>query len=467
MRYAGPVAIWAVILNLGTGLVLAIDIEGFVVGEQMVTITGITVPAVPDDDGFPTGKLSPTESWNVDSRGAAHLQHWHQEEDGTWSNDDLTVLKDLPTHDVYLAHSIGATDMAVVVDVINGEVVVRLSLPKTLQDPPAAAFTVEGFEPGSAQIMVSGLVPGSTVITTYLSPGFNPEVFQTIDGRDDDGEADGAITMGLPRVQGPPHVLPCDLLIVGTDQTVDGESPVAIYEADGLEVRYVVDVASHVIGATGVPFISDLALANGYGIAAEGWIRFVREGTSVDTAPEIPFTLAPGGSLSWADVLQSAFGITDNVKGTLLVGGFRTWSMMVSSRNYAVNEAGQRFGIALPGRPTFQVLSPRSVYMIPGLRDNENFRSNLIVAGAVPQDSTITVSLYVAGNIVGHDEFTVPGYGLFQVNRISQALGASTVEDGYLEIKVASGAVSAGLSVVDNTTDDAAYIVAQPVIQVR
>ena len=167
---------------------------------------------------------------------------------------------------------------------------------------------------------------------------------------------------------------------------------------------------------------------------------------------------------SVADVLQSALGITDNVKGTLVVGGFTTWSVQASSRNYAVDAAGRRFGIAVPGLRTIEPLTTRNLWIIPGLQQNAEMRSNLIMAGAVPQQSTVVVRVMKQGQVAGERRFTVPGYGLKQVNRVASTLGAGNVNAGYLEIEVESGAIFATLSVVDGTADDAALIVAEPVL---
>ena len=57
---------------------------------------------------------------------------------------------------------------------------------------------------------------------------------------------------------------------------------------------------------------------------------------------------------------------------------------------------------------------------------------------------------------------TVPGYGLKQINRVANALGAGAVSTGYVELEVTSGGVFGVLSVVDGTADDAALISARP-----
>ena len=70
----------------------------------------------------------------------------------------------------------------------------------------------------------------------------------------------------------------------------------------------------------------------------------------------------------------------------------------------------------------------------------------------------------VDGEVAGSADFQVPGFGLKQVNRVADALGVPTVDEGYLELEVTAGAVFAGLSVVDGSADDAAFVTARPLV---
>jgi len=150
------------------------------------------------------------------------------------------------------------------------------------------------------------------------------------------------------------------------------------------------------------------------------------------------------------------------------VGGFPSWRVAVSSRNYAeapLEGETRRFGIAIPGLSTLdEPLTSDNLWVLPGLRQAGDVRTNLIMAGAVPGPSSVTIRLIADETVVATDTRTVPGYGLLQINRVAEVLGAGTIEDGYVQLSVASGGVFAALSVVDGTADDAAFVVARPVL---
>jgi hypothetical protein len=322
---------------------------------------------------------------------------------------------------------------------------------------------VVGFDAGATSIQVNNLEEGARLFSLHMSPGHQPIGTWVTEGswQDADEEANGVLVTSVLRNTGPPHVLPGDIWWLGVESETGSAG---LWAATGDTVRYTVPVASHVIGSSGTPFISDLVISNPFGITTSGWIRFVQENQPWDQAAEMTFSLDPGETTSWVDVLDSGFGITANVKGTLQVGGFPPWTLKVSSRNYAISE-GQQFGIAIPGFATFEPMTGTDIWVIPGLMENAQFRSNFIAGGAIPQASEITIRLIVNGSVLATITRTVPGYGLLQINRIASNMGVSTVNDGYLEITIDSGAVFAALSVVDGTADDAAYIVAQRLLQ--
>jgi len=277
---------------------------------------------------------------------------------------------------------------------------------------------------------------------------------------DQDGEENGQIVTTAPRYHGPDYVLPGEIWIL----SIIGDQPpgVVTLEASGTLARHVVPAVSHIIGASGVPFISDLTLANPMGFEVSGWIRFLEDGATIEGAPSADFTLMAGESKTWTDVLQSAFGISTNVKGSLVVGGYPHWLLQVSSRNYAVDDEDRRFGIALPGRPTLTAVIGPNPWIMPGLVQNDEFRSNLVMAGLAPITSTVAVRIIEDGIVKAETTREIPPYALVQINRVAQVLGAGDIEEGYIELTVEEGGVAAAISVVDGTADDAAYVTARP-----
>jgi len=257
-------------------------------------------------------------------------------------------------------------------------------------------------------------------------------------------------------------VLAGESLIVAIDEPGGDEG---LWVADGELVRYVVSVASRVEGAGGLPFLSDLAVSNALGLAVDGWARFVPEGEAWEGSSAVPLTLAPGETRQWTDALDGLFGRDDDVKGSILVGGFPQWALGVNSRNYSIDDQGRQYGISVPGFSTFDPMTGGTPWIISGLRHDDRFRSNLIVAGATEVESTVHIRLMVDRSEAGRATRTVPAYGLLQINGLAPALGLDTVDAGYVEITVRSGGVFAALSVVDGSSEDASFLVARPLLR--
>jgi hypothetical protein len=136
-----------------------------------------------------------------------------------------------------------------------------------------------------------------------------------------DGEANGVIESVIPRYDGLPHALSGEILTLSARG--EGEGGIGVWTCTGDGARLVVPVASHIIGASGQPFISDLDLSNPFGVPASGWVRYIPEGSSWNGGTQVPITLEPFETATWGDVLQTGLDITADTKGTLVVGGTR------------------------------------------------------------------------------------------------------------------------------------------------
>ncbi len=446
IRTARVFAVSALVLVVAAPVV-AIEITPPEIGDTEVEVTDFILP-----EAF----AGSTKRANLNA-GFVTLIYAHF--DGILTTNTVFMLSPEEVAAVVSLYSaVAAQDLLVAVDVWSGETD-SVTVGKTATDAP---FTVEGFEAGSTEIVISGLEPGAKVLSVYTPPGSWPIWTTLTEGSwpDLDGEANGEFVMPPPRWRGPEYVLPGEIWVL----SLEGEqSPAAVtLESTGTLTRHVVPAVSHIIGASGVPFISDLTLSNPMGFPVSGWIRFVEDGGSLETAPSVDFELGAGGSTTWTDVLQSAFGISSNVKGSLIVGGYRHWLLQVSSRNYAVDAEDRRFGIALPGTPTLAPVIGPNPWQLPGLVQNDEYRTNLLLAGASAETSTVTIRIIEDGVVKAEATRDVPPYELVQINRVALTLGAGPIEDGFIELTVESGGVAAAISVVDGSADDAAYIVARP-----
>jgi len=445
--------VMSLILPIAVG-VGAIEIDPITAGDTQITIRNYTLP-VALDGPLSAAKVQREKAWlyitwvKKTANGVQVQRFWADTSLAAW------ILA--------LGAAANGADYFVAIDNWTGEVYVR-KVGMASEVEAQAELVVTGFEPGAEDLQISGLPVGGSVRSMYTSPGAWPSESTLTDGSwgDFDNEANGVIETPPPRWNGPDYVLPGERWTLALEGEGVGDPAVFTATAPGLLTRHVVSVVSHVIGSSGVPFISDLTMSNPSGLQVDGWLRFVTEGGDLDSAPSATFGLPPGETLSWSDVLQSAFGITTNVKGTLVVGGYPHWLLQVSSRNYAVDAQGNRFGIAIPGQPTLTPVMGQNPWIIPGLVQNAGFRTNLILAGLAPTASSVTMRLIADGSVAGVLTRTIPPYGLLQLNRVTNAFGAAGVEEGHLEITVDTGGVAAAFSVVDGSADDAAFITARP-----
>ena len=419
-------------------------------GDTEVTISGYTLPEPIADSG--TAKMGPS----VSGIFFAQLVVVYMYMGAALSVWMTTLQTNAPSITLMLQSAWAAGSELLVVDMYTMALAYMVFGGATKDgELPPPSFSVTGFAEGSTEVTISDLPVGAQVRTMLITPAEATATNRYTDGdwNDLDGEENGTIVMSNLRWQGPPHVISGEMLIVALAEEGGG---LGAWTSEGTGARVVIPVVSHIIGASGVPFISDLTLSNSFALEESGWVRFVPEGAAFADGVQMPFTLAPGESQRWSDVLSSGLGLTENTKGTLIVGGTTGWNVQATSRNYAVDGDGRRFGIAVPGLPTLEALTPGDPRMIPGLRQTSDVRSNLILAGAAPQQSQVEIRAVANGEVLASTEVTVPGYGLKQLNRVVETLGVGTLEIGYLELEVMSGAVFAALSVVDGSADDAA-----------
>lgn len=431
----------------------AVEIVPPEIGDSSVTIRGLTLPTPPAGIAK---RAAEDNSWAILARAFSGT--------GGRAVEYYYLVGDTPEIAVALYSALMNGDVIAVVDIWAATWAVAGPIEKTL----SSGMGIENFEAGSPSYRITGLEPGESVDIVDILPGRSPEQFSRQDGgwNDRDATTDGVLTVDVRHFHGPPYALPGETLMVLPTGESSGDPE--IFVASGETVRLVVPVASHIVGASGVPFISDLSISNPFGETIDGWVKFVQEGHSPEDSPSESFHLATGMSLSWTDFIPEKLGVEGNVKGTVLIGGIPNWILSASSRNYAVDDEGRRFGIAMPGLSTLAPMTSGGelggAWVVPGLKENSSYRSNLILAGAVPQDSEISIMIISNGTVVADATRTVPGYGLLQVNRVARALGLSGDVEGYLRLEVLSGGVVGGLSVVDESADDAAFIEARPMI---
>lgn len=218
-----------------------------------------------------------------------------------------------------------------------------------------------------------------------------------------------------------------------------------------VDPAWIVPTVAHAIGFEESRWRSDVALVS---LAAEPVavvLTFMGRGAPVARA----FVLAPGATVQYRDVLVSLLGFadSDSVSGSLHVA--TDGPVAVASRTYNQSDAGT-YGQFLPAVAIGGPLAPGGVAVLPQLRGDAGFYTNIGYVNTGEDDITLAVTLRdAAGAAIGSPLYPVLGAGAWrQSNDVFDGLG--TVPVAYAEVRIVAGAGAAWAyaSVVDRLTRD-------------
>jgi len=176
------------------------------------------------------------------------------------------------------------------------------------------------------------------------------------------------------------------------------------------------------------------------------------------------FTVGPREQVAYDNVVESLFGITDDVTGLLRVAAAD--SLEVSTRTFNLNDpcTGGTLGTWIPGLLDSEALTAGIIPQAAGSSDpSVGYRTNVIVSN--PGDQAASVTLYLKngdGSSIGTANVVVMTDEAF-LGDIFTLVGSSTTEtNAFIEL-VSDQPVLAISSVVDNLTNDSAVFVARSV----
>ncbi|MGE5345153.1 MAG: choice-of-anchor Q domain-containing protein, partial [Acidithiobacillales bacterium] len=221
---------------------------------------------------------------------------------------------------------------------------------------------------------------------------------------------------------------------------------------------YTVPAVSHSPGASGAVFRADVFVLNPGSAAASLTLTFVPASGS----PRVHYLAVPAHNLrEFRDVLVSLFdfGEADVQFGTLQIAS--NLPLVVSSRTYNLTPNGTLGGF-LPGATPSAALTTGVVGILPQLRRNFAYRTNVAVVNLGAAPATVRVQLRNAeGSPIGTARLlTAPAYGMVQDNDIFVKSGAGDQLYAYatVEVETPGALVFAFASLIDNITNDPTLI---------
>lgn len=240
---------------------------------------------------------------------------------------------------------------------------------------------------------------------------------------------------------------------------------------------YVIPVASHTPGGYGAQWLSDIAIQNFQSTELTVELVLIESGqTNPDNVyplitPKIDgsVTIPAGGSVLLKDALEGYRGM-DMVFGAILIGSDRPFA--VTSRSYCL-ACGNTTGQTIPAVRDFldnslgDTDNALAVAYVPGLVHNVQYRTNLgMVVGNASASQPMSVSVTVrnaAGTTLGTKTFKFAENNFSHLQFSSSAVAAAGYDIGSAEFRITegNGAVVPYASVVDNETNDAAFMLGQ------
>lgn len=233
---------------------------------------------------------------------------------------------------------------------------------------------------------------------------------------------------------------------------------------------YVIPAAGHVNGRFGTTWQSDIVIYNFQSTPitvemshVETGVRTFQNVSPIQPGGASPITVAPGATLTLADVLNNHRGRAESM-GAILIGADQPFAVV--SRSFAVTPSGDTIG---------QTVSPVSDFLdntgsegpgvafVPGLAANARFRTNLGFLAAASPGASLVIEVSLAdrtGAAMGTTRtFAIPAGALAHLFFSSTVL-AGVFDEGVARFRIVSGsgAIAPFASVIENSSSNAMFL---------
>ena len=227
--------------------------------------------------------------------------------------------------------------------------------------------------------------------------------------------------------------------------------------ASGPSTTFIIPSTAHSPGANGAFYTSNVTVTNLASTATTFSFKFLNHDIDGRSGPTLPFSLSPGSSIRYMDVLGTVFSQVNAYGAIQVQSSSQSLVVQVETTTPAACSGGA-FGDAMAALGQLDYVSFGTSRSIPGIEEDDAFRSNLILTNATESSLDIQLRLYGAnGTLLG--VLTPPTFQPLEMRQISRIAGAITGNSltlGTLVIQVDTpgGSVASFLSRVDNLTND-------------
>ena len=225
----------------------------------------------------------------------------------------------------------------------------------------------------------------------------------------------------------------------------------------GVSGQLVLPSAARAPGRNNAFFTTDLTVANRGDREATVTLKFLGHDKDGTDGSEATFAIQAGSSRAFTDVLKTVF-LTDQDFGALLITS--TQPVVAIGQTATPPPDGQgTFGQSVPTFSGQDLVSNGAFKVIPGVSEDEKFRSNLIFVNTTRQDLEVEVTLKNAdGGVVGNKKYALKPYEMRQIAQVVKELAPSSgsVNGASLVLSTATsgGTFAAYVARIDNVTND-------------
>lgn len=235
----------------------------------------------------------------------------------------------------------------------------------------------------------------------------------------------------------------------------------SIIHGAGGSGSWLVPTAAHLQGSGGTQWRTDLTVAN-LGPTQAGYSLELLRRDQPNPAPvSKSFTLAPGVSAGYPDLVDGVFGHAG--AAALRLGLPDGAGLLATSRTYNQTPGGT-YGQDVPVVRDEDAIGAGQVGVLQQLEQSAGFRTNLGLVNMGAGPIVVTVELFDAAAVVlGSFDVELRAFEPRQVDRVFTRVTRSAVEDGVIRVftTTAGGRFVAFASVVDNVSGDPVLTIAR------
>lgn len=231
-----------------------------------------------------------------------------------------------------------------------------------------------------------------------------------------------------------------------------------VAESPGPEpvASWLLPAAASAPGAGGAFFTTRLDVVNTGAASATVTLKLLGHDVDGRSGEERTFAIAAGATATFPDLLADVFGATDTYGAVRIIS--TSASLVAVSQTSTPGPSGGTYGqsVATIAEPDW--IRPGAARTIAGLREDEAFRTNLVLANATASTLDVDVALVgPSGASLGSTRVALPPLGMTQLPRVARLLGAAgglPVGRLVLSTPTAGGAFTAYAAVIDEVTND-------------